>query len=324
MKKEDLRIVFLGTPSFAVATLDRLVHDGYNIVGVITAPDRMGGRGMKQVIMSDVKKYALEKGLHVMQPRNLKSKSWLKKLEALRADLQIVVAFRMLPVAVWDMPPLGTYNLHGSLLPAYRGAAPIQWAIINGESKTGVTSFKLKHEIDTGQIALSAEVEIDKDDYFDDVHDKMMEVGASVVAETVEGLLADRLTLQPQDESKISKAPKFFHKDCELDFDADVNDVYNKVRGLSPYPVSWTRLLEKKLKIYKASYSPQKHDEKSGLYISDGKNYLGIYCKDGILFIDELQPEGKRRMNIKDYLNGLSLKTNSTLYPIRLQAHWSS
>ena len=324
MKKEDLKIVFLGTPSFAVATLDRLVTKGYNIVGVITAPDRMGGRGMKQVIMSDVKKYALAKDILVMQPKNLKSKSWLKKLKSLDADLQIVVAFRMLPVSVWDMPPLGTYNLHGSLLPAYRGAAPIQWAIINGESKTGVTSFKLQHEIDTGHIALSAEVEIDKDDYFDDVHDKMMEVGASVIVETVDQIIHGTLELQPQDESRISKAPKIFHKDCLLDFDNDVIDVYNKVRGLSPYPVSWTMLLDKKLKIYRVSYSLEDHHEKSGQMISDGKSYLGIYCRGGILFMDELQPEGKRRMKIKDYLNGLSLRKNSTLYPIRLQAHWSS
>jgi len=169
-----------------------------------------------------------------------------------------------------------------------------------------------------------SEVEIEKDDYFDDVHDKMMEVGASVVAETVERILSDSLNLQPQDDTKISKAPKIFHKDCQLDFDNVVVDVYNKVRGLSPYPVSWTMLVDKKLKIYKSSYSPQKHHEQSGQYISDGKSYLGIYCKDGILFIDELQSEGKRRMKIKDFLNGLSLKTNSKLYPIKLQAHWSS
>ena len=323
MKKEDLKIIFLGTPGFAVATLKRLVEEGYNVVGVVTAPDRMGGRGMKQVIMSDVKKYALKHNLLVLQPKNLKSKSWLKELEALKADLQIVVAFRMLPVVVWDMPPLGTYNLHGSLLPAYRGAAPIQWAIVNGETKSGVTSFKLRHEIDTGAIALTAEVTIEKDDYFDDVHDKMMEAGASVILRTVEKIMDDSLTLEPQDESKISKAPKIFHQDCELDFTDDVTKVYNKVRGLSPYPVSWTLLLDKKLKIYKATYSPQKHDESFGQFISDGKNFLGIFCRDGLLFLEEVQPEGKRRMTIKDYINGLSLKKSNSRYPIRLQAHWA-
>lgn len=324
MHKKDLRIVFLGTPGFAVGTLSALVEGGYNIVGVITAPDRLGGRGMKQVIMSDVKKYALAHDLHIMQPKNLKSKNWLKELKALNVDLQIVVAFRMLPVTVWDMPPHGTYNLHGSLLPAYRGAAPIQWAIINGESKTGVTTFKLQHEIDTGHIALQDEVIIDKDDYFDDVHDKMMDSGAALMIKTVEAIIDETITLYPQDESKISKAPKIFHDDCALEFEGDVIDIYNKVRGLSPYPVSWCMLGDKKIKIYKATHTYDIHNEKPGNFISDGKSYLGVYCGDGILFIEELQPSGKRRMNIKDFLNGLSLKTNKSQYPISLRAHWSS
>lgn len=323
MKKDELRIVFLGTPQFAVGTLSALVASGYNVVGVITAPDRLGGRGMKQTIMSDVKRYAMDQGLPVYQPKNLKNRAWLQELRNLKADLQIVVAFRMLPVVVWDMPRLGTYNLHGSLLPAYRGAAPINWAIINGENKTGVTTFKLQHKIDTGHIALQAEVPIEKNDYLDDVHDKMMKVGANLIIKTIDKIIDESITLTPQNDENISKAPKIFHEDCKLDFSMSVRNVYNKIRGLSPYPVSWCMLGEKKLKIYRATYTYQQHSETNGTFISDGKSYLGIYCAGGIIFIEELQPAGKRRMKIKDYLNGLALKTNTSLYPISLREHWS-
>lgn len=323
MKKEDLRIVFLGTPEFAVSSLKSLNEAGYNVVGVITAPDRKGGRGMKEVLESDVKKYASKEGMYVMQPKNLKNAEFLTELAALKANLQIVVAFRMLPVAVWDMPSLGTYNLHGSLLPKYRGAAPINWAIMNGEDYTGVTTFKLKHEIDTGSIALQAKLEIKKSDYLNDIHDSMMERGASLIVETIDSICAGTIELKEQDESGITKAPKIFHKDCELDLTKRPEGLYNHIRGLSPYPVAWTTLKEKKLKVYKALYTYHQHGLADGTFISDGKSYLAVTCAQGLLLLTVVQAEGKRRMGIKDYLNGINLKENKQQLPIRILPHWS-
>ncbi len=320
--KKDLRIVFLGTPEFAVASLQALIEDGYNVVGVITAPDRKGGRGMKQIITSAVKKYALSKEIKVMQPTNLKNDAWQQELRSLKADVQVVVAFRMLPVAVWDMPEHGTYNLHGSLLPKYRGAAPINWAIMRGEEYTGVTTFKLKHEIDTGSIAYQEKIAIAKDAYLNDVHDLMTAVGAKLVIKTMDALCRGKIDLIEQDPTGITKAPKIFHKDCVLDWRNNAEDLYNKIRGLSPYPVAWTKLGEKKLKVYKCRYTYHHHQYTPGSYQSDGKSYVTVACKDGLIFLDELQLEGKKRMLVKDFLNGVNLKENKLQLPIEIGQHW--
>lgn len=322
VNKKDLRIVFLGTPEFAVASLKALIEDGYNVVGVITAPDRKGGRGMKQVISSAIKKYALSKDLKVMQPTNLKNEVFQQELKSLKADVQVVVAFRMLPQAVWDMPEHGTYNLHGSLLPKYRGAAPINWAIMSGEEYTGVTTFKLKHEIDTGSIAYQEKISIKKNAYLNDVHDNMMEVGAKLVTKTMEALCQGAITLIEQDPNGITKAPKLYHNNCKLEWDQNVEDLYNKVRGLSPYPVAWTKLGERKLKIYKCRYTYHHHQYAIGTYHSDGKSYLSVACKDGLIFLDEVQYEGKKRMPVRDFLNGINLKENKLQLPIEIGQHW--
>ena len=274
MHKRDLRIVFLGTPDFAVDSLDILLSNGFNIVGVITAPDRTGGRGRNKVLESAVKKYAVQKELKILQPPNLKSKKFLKQLKSLSANLQIVVAFRMLPQLVWNMPKLGTYNLHGSLLPAYRGAAPINWAIINGEESTGVTTFKLKHEIDTGSIAYQARVSIERSENFEDVYNKLKVEGAKLVLKTVNSIYKDKIVLKPQDDKFVSKAPKIFHENCQLDFKKSPFDLYNMVRGLSPYPVSWTIFNEKKLKVYKATYSYHQHKLNTGIFVTNKKDFF--------------------------------------------------
>ncbi|MEL6122613.1 MAG: methionyl-tRNA formyltransferase, partial [Bacteroidota bacterium] len=260
----NLRIVFLGTPDFAVASLRKLIEHGCQIVGVITAPDRMGGRGRKQVIESPVKKYAQQEGLQILQPKNLKAPSFVEELRSLQADLQIVVAFRMLPVVVWDMPRLGTYNLHGSLLPAYRGAAPINWAVMNGEEQTGVTTFKLKHEIDTGSMAFQRSVPIHKIDNVGDVHDRMMVVGAELIVETVQAIANETIQLREQEESQVSKAPKIYSADCEIDMTIDIQRIYHHIRGLSPYPGAWMQLFGSKTKIFKCTYSYQHHGHPIG------------------------------------------------------------
>jgi len=310
---KGLKIVFLGTPDFAVATLKCLVEAGYDIVGVITTPDRLGGRGRKQVIESAVKKYAAAQGLTMLQPANLKAPAFVEELRSLQADLQVVVAFRMLPVVVWDMPRLGTYNLHGSLLPAFRGAAPINWAVIRGEEQTGVTTFKLKHEIDTGSIAYQDTVPIHKIDNVGDVHDRMMEVGAKLILKTVQAVEQEKLELIPQDETKVSKAPKIFHEHCEIDLKKDIIDIYNHVRGLSPYPTAWMMLGDIKLKVYAASYTYQVHDLDIGTIISDDKSYITVVCKTGFLFLEDIHAAGRKRMKVKEYLNGVSLTKNTSI-----------
>lgn len=296
----------MGTPDFAVPSLKILVDNGYNIVGVITSTDKYGGRGGKKLLESAVKKYALSEELKILQPKNLKSKSFLKELKALNADLQIIIAFRMLPEVVWNMPPLGSYNLHGSLLPSYRGAAPINWAVINGESTTGVTSFKLKHEIDTGDTLISKQIDIDKKDTAGSLHDKLMILAADVILESVQKIETQDFDLQHQDESKVSKAPKIFHQDCSIDFGQTGEKIYNFIRGLSPYPTSWTMFRGKKMKVFWADYLVENHTEKVGTTITDEKSYLHIYCKDGYLSIGDLQWEGRRRMNVAQFLNGLN------------------
>jgi methionyl-tRNA formyltransferase len=308
-----LRIVFMGTPEFAVASLAALVESGWNVVGVVTAPDKPAGRGM-QVQQSAVKKYAGEKGLAVLQPDKLKNPEFIEQLRSLKVDLQIVVAFRMLPEVVWSMPPLGTVNVHGSLLPQYRGAAPINWAIINGEKETGVSTFKLKHEIDTGDILLQQRIPISENETAGELHDKMKEVGAQLLVKTVTGLANDTLPEIPQSSihaTEIKHAPKIFTETCKIDWKNSVENVFNLVRGLSPYPTAFTQLDGKKLKIYKATKELTTHNEATGKVSFDGKRYLKFACTDGWLLVTDLQLEGKKRMGIEEFLRGY----RSTLSP---------
>lgn len=299
-----MKIVFMGTPDFAVPSLDALYQNGYEIVGVITATDKRGGRGGKTLIESSVKKYALEKGLKILQPKNLKAPTFVEELRSLKADLQVVVAFRMLPVVVWDMPPIGTINLHGSLLPAYRGAAPIHWAVINGESETGVTTFFLQHEIDTGDMLMQEKLSIGAHDTTGDIHDRMMVLGANVVLQSVKKIESGNYSLQPQDHSKVSKAPKIHSDTCEINFNQPTEVVYNFIRGMSPFPTAWTTLEDKKLKIYKATKGVDAPLQEPGSYYTDGKTYLRFLTDDGFIEVLELQLQGKRKMMIKDFLNG--------------------
>lgn len=307
----------MGTPEFAVPCLDILVQSEHDVVAVITATDKYGGRGRKQLIQSAVKEYALEHGIPILQPPNLKNLEFIEELKSYRADLQIVVAFRMLPVVVWDMPRLGTYNLHGSLLPRYRGAAPINWAIITGDNETGVTTFKLKHEIDTGSIAFQERIEIYKNDNVQSVHDRMKIVGAKVILKTVQHIADGSIALHEQDDSQVTKAPKIFHKDCQLDPAKDVIHNYNLIRGLSPYPTAWTKLDGKKLKIFKALYSYEKHDYDLGTYAYIKRlKSLRYYVSEGFLELIDIQLEGRKRMKVKDFMNAFNLKQNNL--PFRL------
>ncbi len=301
----DLRIVFMGTPEFAVASLDALVRGGCNIVGVITAPDKPAGRGM-QLQQSAVKKYAAEKGLHILQPDKLKNPIFLDELKALKADLQIVVAFRMLPELVWNMPPMGTVNLHGSLLPQYRGAAPINWAVINGEKETGVTTFKLKQEIDTGDILLAATIAIPDDMTAGELHDVMKETGAALLLRTIKELAGGSLPEVPQHNTAavLRHAPKLFTDTCCIDWHKTTAEVYNLIRGLSPFPAAFTQLDGKTLKLYRAVPESTPPGIAPGTYETDGKTFLRFACADGFIRIQELQLEGKKRMAIEDFLRG--------------------
>jgi methionyl-tRNA formyltransferase len=303
-----MRIVFMGTPAFAVPSLKILFDNGYTIPAVITAPDKPAGRGMK-LTASPVKQYALEHGIPVLQPERLKNPEFVAHLKSLQADLQVVVAFRMLPEVVWNMPPLGTLNLHGSLLPKYRGAAPINWAIINGETETGVTTFLLKHEIDTGDILLQQRIPIGPDDTAGDLHDRMMNIGADTIFATVRQLAAQDVTPIPQSSLiPATNAPKIFTDTCRLDLGKTVHEAYNFVRGLSPYPGAWVDLNGKVLKIFKAKPvvfdMPHASSDQIKLYQTDQKTYLKIFLCDGWLELLEIQIEGKRRMSIVDFLNG--------------------
>lgn len=312
---KSLRTVFMGTPEFAVASLDALVQAGCHIVGVITAPDKAAGRGM-QLQQSAVKKYAVEKGLHILQPDKLKNPGFLEQLRSLQADLQIVVAFRMLPEAVWNMPPMGSVNLHGSLLPQYRGAAPINWAVINGEKETGVTTFKLKHEIDTGDILLQERFPIGDDETAGEVHDKMKAIGAQLLVRTVAGLAEGTLKETPQlstgnlpageaDRPETLKhAPKIFTETCRIDFSKTVNEVHNLVRGLSPFPGAFTSLDGKTLKIFRTEKQPGSTGSACGSFETDKKQFLKFACADGYVLVKELQLEGKKRMAVEDFLRG--------------------
>jgi methionyl-tRNA formyltransferase len=314
------RIIFMGTPEFAVASLDALVQAGCNIVGVITAPDKPAGRGMK-LTESAVKKYAVEKQLPVLQPEKLKDPMFLEALKNLQADLQIVVAFRMLPEVVWNMPPMGTINLHGSLLPQYRGAAPINWAVINGEKETGVTTFKLQHEIDTGNILLQDSFPIGEDETAGEVHDKMKEIGARLLVKTVAGLAKGTLTEMPQtpdgrrpsyakasageaEDNTLKHAPKIFTETCKIDWNHSVTAIYNLIRGLSPYPAAFTYLNDKMLKIYKAKKELHNSPKSAGSFETDNKTFLKFAGSDGYIYVTELQLEGKKKMGIEEFLRG--------------------
>ncbi|MFV0606941.1 MAG: methionyl-tRNA formyltransferase [Niabella sp.] len=302
----ELRIVFMGTPEFAVTSLDALVMAGCQIVAVITMPDKPAGRGM-QLQQSAVKKYAVEKQIPVLQPLKLKDPAFIQELKNLQADLQICVAFRMLPEIVWNMPPMGTINLHGSLLPQYRGAAPINWAVINGETETGVTTFKLKQEIDTGHILLQEAFPIEPDDNAGTVHDKMKKIGADLLVKTVKLMVDGLITESPQklpEDSVLKPAPKLFTETCEINFNLPVKEVHNLVRGLSPYPAAFTFLHNKKLKIFQSQIIAEKPDSSVGQYKTDGKQFLYFACSDGYLAVTELQLEGKKRMLIEDFLRG--------------------
>ncbi|MBR4267317.1 MAG: methionyl-tRNA formyltransferase [Bacteroidales bacterium] len=312
MTKEELRIIYMGTPDFAVGPLKTLIDNKFNIVAVITGPDRPQGRGRK-VIPSPVKQFAVEHNIPVLQPEKLKNPEFVEELKSYNADLQIVVAFRMLPEIVWDMPKYGTFNLHAALLPQYRGAAPINWAVINGETKTGVTTFFLDKDIDTGKVILQKEVDILDSDNCGTIHDKLMEVGQELVKETVEKLLADDLQPIPQeklitDGMVLKNAPKIFKEDCRLDFTKDAVSLRNLVRGLSPYPTAFTTIKVKdkelSLKIFECETEICDVTDTPGTLKTDNKTFLKISCKNGYLKLTDIQIEGKKRMKISDFLNG--------------------
>ena len=313
MNRQDFRIVFMGTPDFAVGSLRALVEGGYNVVAVVTMPDKPVGRHQSELSQSAVKQYALAHHLPVLQPEKLKDPDFLDTLRSYHADLQVIVAFRMLPEAVWDMPPHGTFNLHASLLPQYRGAAPINWAIINGDTETGVTTFLLDHEIDTGRIIHQARIPITDADNVETVHDRLRDVGAGVVTRTVDDIIAGNIRPIDQDtlptDGEIRHAPKIFKDTCRLSLDTSVKRAFDFVRGLSPYPAAWTELVDESgkrtaLKLYAAQREQVQVGEKPGTVLTDGKSYFKIAFPDGYLSLTQLQLAGKKRMTVTDFLRG--------------------
>ncbi len=320
-----MRIIFLGTPDFAVPSLQILLDNGYEVAAVVTATDKLGGRGGKQLLESAVKKFAMSRGLPVLQPEKLRDPVFLEALRSYNADLQVIVAFRMLPEVVWAMPKIGTFNLHGSLLPKYRGAAPINWAIINGEQETGVTTFFLQHEIDTGDLLFQAHLPIGEDETAGEVHDRMMLLGADLVLKTVQSIERGGVAKQKQDDSLACHAPKIFHETCEIDFSKKAAEVHNFVRGLSPYPgawkvvaapltladgtpwqsANWEAAQGTELKVFKTQKEPAIHDLPIGQFITDGKKTLKVALADGFLHLLELQLQGRKRLSTVDFLNGM-------------------
>jgi methionyl-tRNA formyltransferase len=311
--KKDIRIVFMGTPHFAVTILKGLLDKQCNVVGVITAPDKPAGRGRK-LKQSAVKEFALEKGLPILQPTNLKDDNFLKELAALKANLQVVVAFRMLPKAVWSMPKYGTFNLHASILPQYRGAAPINWAIINGEEKTGVTTFFIDDKIDTGEIILQKGISIDSEENAGSLHDKLMFLGSDLVNETIDLISAGEVLTKPQPKKKIKPAPKLFKENCVLDWQESIENIYNKIRGLSPYPLAWTTIYNEddalEMKIYLAKKEKTSHDLPVGKIITTKKE-MKVAVKDGFILIKELKVAGKRKMDVVSFLNGYKMSAEA-------------
>lgn len=315
MNKEELKIVFLGTPDFAVESLDRLYKGGYNIVGVVTMPDKPAGRGHK-LLFSPVKQYALDHGLHLMQPVSLKSQEFVDELRGLNADLFIVIAFRMLPEIVWSMPRMGTFNLHASLLPKYRGAAPINWAVINGDDKTGVTTFFLKHEIDTGDVIDQVAVDILPEDNVGTVHDRLMMLGADLTIKTVDRILEGNLSATPQDvlAGEPTPAPKIFKDTCRIDWTQPAAKIHNLVRGLSPYPAAWTSLVKEgdaeplQMKIFETAVGPETVLAPGSIMTDRGKLYIA--GADRLLEVRSLQLAGRKRMSASDFLRGYDLSTS--------------
>lgn len=311
MTKDSLRIVYMGTPDFAVESLRALVEGGYNVVAVVTMPDKPMGRHGSVLQPSPVKQYAVEHGLKVLQPEKLKDSAFVEELRALRADLQVVVAFRMLPEVVWSMPPLGTFNAHASLLPKYRGAAPINWAIINGETETGMTTFMLKHEIDTGDIIDQVRIPIADTDNVGVVHDKLMLLSGQLVTKTVDSIIDGTFKTVPQADIQgvePTPAPKIFRETCRINWNQPMQKVYDFIRGLSPYPAAWTTLDGKSVKIYEATKETASASAyQPGQILTDGKTYLKVATADGLLNIHVLQLEGKKRMPTLDLLRGYKL-----------------
>ncbi|MEO6168790.1 MAG: methionyl-tRNA formyltransferase [Chitinophagales bacterium] len=305
--EKKLRIVFMGTPEFAVPSLQILLHHKYNVVGVITAPDKPSGRGM-QLQQSGIKKFAVESDLQVLQPVKLKDELFLKELKSLHPDLQIIVAFRMLPEVVWQLPSIGTFNLHGSLLPQYRGAAPINWAIINGETKTGVTTFFLQHEIDTGKILFQEKIPIGENETAGELHDHMKIVGAELVLKTVQAIdQGSYPQLDQQDNGYLKKAPKIFTEHCTIIWENTVSIIFNQIRGLSPYPAAFTHLNGKVLKILRAKKIFTDHSLSPGEISTDGKTYLHFAAADGFIAVEELKLEGKKQMYVGEFLRGFRI-----------------
>jgi len=294
----------MGTPEFAVPALAILVENGYDVVAVVTATDKWGGRGGKKLLESAVKQYAVAHQIPVLQPSNLKAPAFLEELQNFRADLQIVVAFRMLPKVVWAMPALGTFNLHGSLLPRYRGAAPINWAVINGDEETGVTTFFIQEEIDTGDLIFQEKMPIFPTDTAGNVHDKMMILGAQTVLKTVRAIVAGEVVTQRQDNELATPAPKLTPENTRINFHQSTEQVHNLIRGLSPFPAAWTTLDGEKWKILRSKPLQEKHNLQPGTIVSDGKTFFNIATPDGFIEVQELQVPGKRRMAVSDFLNG--------------------
>jgi methionyl-tRNA formyltransferase len=298
------KIVFMGTPAFAVASLKALLDAKMNVVGVVTAPDKPAGRGML-LQQSAVKQFAIEHGLPIAQPEKLKSPEFFAQIQAWQPDLQIVVAFRMLPESIWSFPPMGTLNVHGSLLPKYRGAAPINWAIINGEKETGVTTFRLQHAIDTGDILLQERIPITPNMTAGELHDIMMETGAQTLVTTLNGLITDKIQAKPQEEAlAILHAPKIFTKDCQIDWHQPVAQIHNLIRGLAPFPGALTKVDGKIVKLFSTSIVQENPNEPVGSFVTDGKNYARFACMDGYIQLNDIQWEGKKRMPIADFLRG--------------------
>jgi len=305
-----MRIVFMGTPAFAVASLDALIKSGCDIVGVVTAPDKPAGRGQK-ISQSAVKEYAVANGLKVLQPEKLKDQAFLDELKALQADLQVVVAFRMLPDIVWTMPIRGTVNLHASLLPQYRGAAPINWVLINNEKESGVTTFFLKHDIDTGNLLFTEKITLTGDETAGELHDRLMNKGAGLLVKTVKGIESGRYSEYPQSQlvnhEELKHAPKIFKENCIIDWNQSTDKIYNLIRGLSPIPTAYTLLNGKILKVYKTEKREINPDIQPGNFVTDNKTYLSFATKDGLLNLIDVQLEGKKRMGIEEFLRGVKL-----------------
>ena len=321
MTKKDLRIIYLGTPEFAVAALRRLVEGGYNVVAVVTMPDKPVGRHQNRLQASPVKAYAVQKGLPVLQPERLKDESFLAELKSYQADLQIVVAFRMLPEAVWAMPRFGTFNIHASLLPQYRGAAPINWAIMNGDKESGLTTFFLQHDIDTGNIIDQIRVPISEECTCGELHDQLMSLSGDLAQKTVDSILNGTVKSTPQSEfstdEPLRPAPKIFKETCRIDWTKGLDEIYNLVRGLSPYPGAWAFLesdsAQQEIKIFGAQKIVASHNYKVGTILSDGRKTMDVAVKGGMLRITELQLAGKKRMPVSAFLNGFKFSGSEAL-----------